>query len=109
MTSIVDLSVRVLEKLGVRGVGDADDASDNQKALQKLRAAQYLLESEDLLRWTEHDIPRYAEEPLVMIAAYLAAEDFGQNPKADWLMLGKSLIARGVGLNLTHIVTTDYF
>ena len=82
---------------------------DLEKAVEKVRAAQYLLESEGLVRWTLNDFANYAEEPLVMIAAYLGASDFDQKADPAWMAQAVTMVQRAVHLGRTYTVQTEYF
>ena len=103
------LATRTLQKLGVLAANEDPSAADKAKAIEKLRSAFAALDVDGLLRWTEADIPRYAEEPLVMMAAYFAASDFERGADPSWPTQAITLIARGVNLRTTSTVSTEYF
>lgn len=86
----------------------AASPADEAKAIEKLRAASAAIEAEGLLRWTENDIPRYAEEPLVMMAAAMAAADFDRPADPAWAGAMR-MIVRGVNLRTTSTVRAEYF
>ncbi len=108
-TSLNRLATRVLQKLGILAANEPPSAADRVKAVEKLRAAQYAIGTEGLLRWSSHDIPGYAEEPLVLIAASLAASEFDRPADPSWASQGMVMIARGVNLSTTSTIHSDYF
>lgn len=53
-------------------------ATGQAMAAEKVRAAHRSLEAKGLTRWTLADLPGFAEEPLVMVAAEMLAPEVGQ-------------------------------
>lgn len=88
---------------------EAPSPADEQKAIEKLKAAMAELEAEHLLRFTTHDIPVYAEEPLCLIAASLAGSDFERAIDPSWASQGMTMIARAVHNGTVSTVSTCYF
>jgi hypothetical protein len=74
----------VLHKLKVLDPSQAASASKLVKALEKLSAAHYALRAEGLVRWTLQDIPEEVQEAYVMLAAALAADDYGAPANPGW-------------------------
>ena len=98
MATVTQLGTRVLGKLKILDPTETPNAADQAKAEEKIRAAHALIKGEGLLQWTLSDIPDFAEEPYVLIASALAADDFNAPKDADWIALGVRLIQRGVYL-----------
>lgn len=94
-----DLSNRVLQKLGVLGVGETASAEDRAKALEGLRSAHETVRVRRLARWTENDIPAAAEEPYVLLTATLIAPDFSRDVPVTWWAhaMGEISAAASVG------------
>lgn len=67
-------------------------------AEEKVRAAHYSLDARGMTRWTLADIPDYAEEPLVMMAAELLAPEVGQPPLPGLYLAGEREIRRVVAM-----------
>lgn len=67
-------------------------------AAEKVRAANRLLEAKGLTRWTLADLPAYAEEPLVMIAAEMLAPDVGQPPMPGLAASAEAMIRKMIAL-----------
>lgn len=67
-------------------------------AEQKVASAHNSLAARGLTRWTSHDIPLYAEEPYVMMAAELLAPDVGQPPMPGLWKAGENEIRRVVAM-----------
>lgn len=84
MATLTDLAPRVLQKLKVLAADEAPSAADREKALEKLKAAHYSFGVQSLAQWTMNDVPPYAEEPYVAMAAFLAADDFEAEAKDFW-------------------------
>lgn len=103
------LATRVLQKLSVLAANESPSPADRLKAIEKLKAAQYAIDAVGLLRWTSADIPTFAEEPLVLIAAALAASDFERPVDPSWMSMGMAMVAAGVNLRTTSTVSVDYF
>ena len=109
MATMNELATRMLQKLGVIEASEEPAAADLQKAVEKIRAAQYALEAEGLVRWTLADVPNYAQEPLVMMAAFLGADDFKQERDPSWMAQGLTMVQRGVNNSRVSTVHTEYF
>ena len=99
MMRLEDLSNRVLQKLGVLGVGETASAEDRAKALEGLRSAHQTVKVRRLARWTENSIPESCEEPYVLLAATLIAPDFGREASPLWWAhaMGEISAAASVG------------
>ena len=67
-------------------------------AEEKVRAAHASLDARGLTRWTMLDLPDYAEEPLVMMAAELLAPEVGQPPLPGLYVAGEREIRRLIAL-----------
>ena len=80
MATFNDLAIRTLQKLQVLGQDETASPADLAKAVEKVTAAHALLKAKRVLRWTQADIPDYAEEAYVLIAAFLGAADFQDIP-----------------------------
>lgn len=109
MATIQSLQRRVLVKLQVIGAADTPEADDAALALQKLRAAHASLKKDRLVQWTEQDIPDYAEEPYVQIAAFLAGPEFEKPVDPSWYLWGRAEIESGVQRYQTSTVRAEYF
>src|ERR1044071_7513621 len=107
--TLQQLAARTLQKLGVVAAQEAPSSADEQKAIEKLEAAMGDLDDEGLLRFTRHDIPRYAEEPLCMLAAALAASDFERPVDPSWGAAGMVMIARALRKNTNGTAPVAYF
>lgn len=83
-----NLGVRVLRKIKVIGALDPAEAEDMAVALEKIDAAHQALIVERICQWTLADIPRSVEEAYVLLAAYLAADDFTLPKDANWWLQG---------------------
>lgn len=105
MATVTQLATRVLGKLKILDPTESPNAADLAKAEEKIKAAHALVKGEGLLRWTLADIPDYAEEPYVLIAAWFAADDFNSPKDPEWVALGVRLIQRGVH---QEIANDDY-
>ena len=64
---------------------------------------------DDLLRWTLSDIPAYAEEPYVYMAAYLMKPEFEQQADPSQWLFGMSQIQKAVNLRATGVTQAVYF
>lgn len=73
-------------------------ATGQAMAEEKVRAAHASLDARGLTRWTLADIPDYAEEPLVMMAAELLAPEVGQSPLPGLYLAGEREIRRVVAM-----------
>jgi hypothetical protein len=73
-------------------------ATGQAMAEQKVRAAHASLDARGMTRWTLADIPDYAEEPLVMMAAELLAPEVGQPAINGMYLAGEREIRRVVAM-----------
>ncbi len=79
-------------------------------AEQKVRAVHYNLDARGLTRWSILDIPDFAEEPYVLMAATLMAPEFGAKPDPTWQLIAERDIMRIISLPSNgHPVQTVYF
>lgn len=109
MATVRDLALRVLQKLLVVDAAEAGAATDLGKAEEKLRAVHADLRVNKLVRWTLQDIPDYAEEPYVMMAAFLASPEFSRIPQPALWQAGLAMIQEAVSLGNAGTVHTEYF
>lgn len=109
MATINDLAKRVLQKLQVLAAGETASAEDQELIVTKLKAVHEYLRTEDLLRWTWQDLPAYAEEPYVMMAAFLAQEDYGRAVLPQNWSGGLTLIQSAVARPVAGSVRAEYF
>lgn len=107
--TLAELAARTLKKIKVLGVGEPVSAEDQASAIEKLKAAHYSLDADDLLRWTLADIPKAAEEPYVAMAAFLLAPDFEVEPDGRLWTWGKAEIAKQVNLKSRGTVRAENF
>ncbi len=84
-------------------------AADLDKALEKIRAVHSSIRIRGLLRWTLSDIPDYAEEPYVMMAAHLAAPEFEAPPNPSAYAQGFSDICAAANLPAFTPTQAEYF
>lgn len=87
-----DLAIRLLQNLGVVGDGQTPDAADIQIAEQKLDSVHAQLLALRKLRWTWNDVPVYAEEPYVMMGAFLAALPFSKPADINGYRIGLAML-----------------
>lgn len=71
-------------------------------AEQKVRAVHYDWEARGKARWTLFDIPRYAEEPYVLLAAVLLAPECGVKADPAWTMGAEMALVRATALPSTR-------
>lgn len=109
MATLEDLAPRVLRKLAVLGAEETPTSPDFVLMLDKLRAVHALLKGERLLQWTMGDIPDFAEEPYVLIAAYLSTDEFNKQPRPDWLQAGIRSIESGINVRNSGTTQAEYF
>lgn len=64
----------------------------------KVRAVQWSLEARGRARWTLFDIPRFAEEPIVAMAATLMGPECGVKPDPNWTPMAEMELMRIVSL-----------
>jgi hypothetical protein len=67
-------------------------------ATQKVSSVHYSLEARGRVRWTLYDIPVWAEEDYVMLAAVLLAPECGQKADPTWSDLAERDLMRIVSL-----------
>lgn len=104
-----ELAPKVLRKLMVLAAGEAPSADDQLLAEEKLEAVHAALQVDDLVRWTLQDIPRFAEEPYILMAAFMAAADFERQPDSGMWAVGLRQIQAGVALKSIGTVPAEYF
>jgi hypothetical protein len=109
MATQTDLALRALKKSGNLGAEEAASAPDLELALEKLRAAHLVLKTEKLLRWTITTIPPEAEEPMVMLTAFLLQPEFERQPDPLLWSMGMSQIAKFVNLPSVGVTQAEYF
>lgn len=109
MADLAQLAPRVLRKLTVLGADEEPSASDYELALEKLRAVHAWLKAQKLLQWTMNDIPDFAEEPYVLMAAFMTTDEFGKPPRIDWWQSGLQAIAAGINLRNIGPTQAEYY
>lgn len=109
MATFNDLAIRTLQKLQVLGQDETASAADLAKAVEKVTAAHALLKAKRVLRWTQADIPDYAEEAYVLIAAFLGAADFQVERDPMGLQMGLNMIYEGINSPAVGITPVEYF
>jgi hypothetical protein len=67
-------------------------------AEQKIRAVHASLDARGKTRWTLYDLPIYAEEPYVMMAAYMLAGEFQIKGDPSWWATAEVDLARIVSI-----------
>lgn len=67
-------------------------------AEQKVRAVHYSLEARGKTRWSLLDIPRFAEEPYVFLAASLLAPEVGMKADPVWAIGAEMELNRAIAL-----------
>jgi hypothetical protein len=109
MATISGLALRVLKKLQILPPGQDADAEDLETAIEKLRTVHASLKKEGLTQWTINDIPDYAEEPYVLMAAFLAGPEYERPVDVGMWQFGISEIRSAIQLPATGTVCADYF
>jgi len=109
MATQTDLAIRALRKSSNLGAEEAASAPDLELALEKLRAAHVALKVKKLLRWTITTIPDYAEEPYVMMTAFLLLPEFEQKSRPELWLMGLSQIQEAVNLPSVGVTQAEYF
>jgi hypothetical protein len=104
-----DLGPRVLRKLTVLAAGETADADDIELVNEKLDAVHASLRTRGLLRWTLNDVPDYAQESYVLMAAFLAAPEFQRPPDATMWSAGMREIEAAVALTDVGVTRAEYF
>jgi hypothetical protein len=109
MATTTDLSLRILQKLKALGSNEPADADDLVKALEKLKAAHYAFRIRGLVRWTLNTIPDYAEEPYVLMAAFLGAAEFDAVPDQTWPLIATTDLQRAANLPAVDVTPSEDF
>ncbi len=109
MATITELAKRVLRKLTVLAPGEPGDAHDLEVAVEKLKAVHASLKKEELLQWTLQDIPDWAEEPYITMAAFLLGPEFTKPVDIGMWQYGMSEIRSGVQIGNGGTVCAEYF
>lgn len=109
MATFNDLAIRTLQKLQVLGQDETASPADLAKAVEKVTAVHALLKAKGVLRWTKTDIPDYAEEPYVLIAAFFGAPDFQVERDPMGLQMGLNMIYEAVNLPAIGVTYAEYF
>ena len=79
-------------------------------AEQKVRAVHADLDARGRTRWTLYDVPDFAEEPLVLMAAVLLAPEVGAQADPTWWQAGERMLQRAVAIGTDHRpVVASYF
>lgn len=87
--TINDLAIRVLKKLKVWELGQSPNPEDILTAEEKLRAVHASIRKDDRVRWTLNSLPMAAEEPYVLMAAFLAGPEFTAPVEQLWWTFGE--------------------
>lgn len=109
MADFNTLAPRVLMKLGVLGAEETPSSPDFVLAVDKLRAVHAWLKGERLLQWVMTDIPDFAEEPYVMMAAFMTTDEFGKEPRQDWWQAGLRSINAAINVRNIGSTPAEYF
>lgn len=88
---------------------ESPSAADLVKAIEKVKAAHYSFGVQRIAQWTLNDIPPYAEEPYVAMAAYLMAPDFSADADPNWVAFATVELQRATNLPSNATVQTEYF
>lgn len=99
----------MLRKLTVLSPGQDPNPEDLETAIEKLTAVHASLKKEDVLFWTANNIPDFAEEPYVAMAAFLAGPDYTKPVPIDLWQYGMSEIRKAVQLKSVERVRAEYF
>lgn len=95
----------MLRKLARIGAAEPGEASDIELAEEKLRMVHGYLKTQDIVRWTLQDIPDYAEEPYVMMAAFYASPEFEMQADPTFWTFGLRQLQSAVVLPADHTAT----
>lgn len=109
MATLNDLAIRTLQKMQVLGQDETASPADLAKATDLVRDVHAHLQAVGLLRWTFADIPRYADQPYVLMAAYLGAPDFQVERDPDGWKTGLRMIQSAVHLDKIGTTRAEYF
>lgn len=107
--TVTDLAIRALKKSGNLGAQETANAADLQLAKEKIKATHQAVKIEGLLRWTLSNVPAYAEEPYVMMTAFLLQPEFQQPQDPSLWSMGLRQIQRGVNLPSVGTTQAEYF
>lgn len=108
--TINDLATRVLQKLRVLSVGQTAYPEDMEIARQKIRAAHASFRKDERVRWTISSLPEAAEEPYVMLAAYLCAPEFRKQADQMWVTFAEREINAVIQTPTSGApIRTEYF
>jgi hypothetical protein len=92
------------------GEGQTANAEDQQIAEQKVRAVHASIRKDERVRWTINDLPEAAEEPYVLMAAFLGATEFSRPPDPMWWTWGEREINSIIQTPQSgQTVRTEYF
>jgi len=109
MATLNDLAIRTLQKLQVLGQDEAASPADLAKAVEKVRGVHAFIKAKGILRWTLSDIPDFAEEPYVLMAAYLGAPDFQVERDPEGWSIGLAMFYDGINLPAVGRTQAEYF
>ena len=85
-------------------------AAGQALATQKVRAVHAVYEARGMVRWTLFDVPVYAEESYVLLAATLLAPEIGEKADPAWKQMAEMDLQRVVSLpSLMQPVIGQYF
>lgn len=84
-------------------------AADLAKALEKIKAAHYSFGTQQIAQWTLNDIPPYAEEPYVCMAAFLCASEFERPADPSWPAYALLELQRAANLPALNVTPAEYF
>lgn len=104
-----ELGPRVLRKLLVLAAGESASADDLELVYEKLDSVHAALRTRGLLRWTINSVPDYAQEPYVLMAAFLAAPEFQRAPDVSMWASGMREIETAVALPNAGTTRAEYF
>lgn len=87
--TLIELSTRVLQKLGVLASGEVADADDHSLIQTKYGSLYEQLQGLSLAAWASNeDIPEYAAEAIVQMVAAICVDEFEiSDPKRSALLL----------------------
>lgn len=73
-------------------------AAGQALAEQKIRAVHATMDARGKTRWSLYDLPDYAEEPYVLLAAVLLAPEVDVQANPAWQMQAEADLARIVSM-----------
>lgn len=91
------------------GQDEPASPADLQKATEKVQSVHAFLKSKGILRWTYSNIPDFAEEPYVLMAAFLGAPDFQVERDPSGWEIGLALFYTGVNMPKAGRTQAEYF